>query len=143
MPLPDFFFAPKSGKKLRADVAARAKAIRKKIEDNNVDETIREIFDDVSEKTTEAYNSAKDMMSEKIAEVTETVATIDHEKYLKIVTDVVSTVKKDKGVAEGSLIKLKKYLENDFTKLKPVTPVKKKPTKTVKRKTPKKATKKA
>lgn len=130
--------APKSGKKLRSDVAKRAREIRKKMEENNVDEVVQNIFDDVSDKTIAIYNTAKDMISEKLAEVTEPISKIDKNKYSKVVSDVVNVVRKDKGVAEETLVKLKKYLEDDYAKLNSPAAVSKKPKKTVKKTSAKK-----
>ena len=134
------FLAPKSGKKLRTDVFKRAKEIRKKIEDNNVEETVQNIFNEVSDTTITLYNSAKDMLAEKLAEVTETVSKIDKEKYVKVVNDVISTVKNEKHVAEETLVKLRSYLEDDFDKLTPIKTKTTKPKKKVKKSATKKST---
>lgn len=129
------FLAPKSGKKLRADVLKRAADIRRQIEDVDIEKTVASIFDDATEQSMRVYSQAKDMLSEKLSEVTETISNIDKDKYISAVNDVVKKVGKEKVVAESTLVKLRKYLENDFKKLH--TTVKKaatlKKTKTIKK----------
>lgn len=113
------FLAPKSGKKLRADVAKRASEIRRQIEDVDIEKTVTSIFDDATEQSMLVYSRAKDMLSEKLSEVTETISSIDKDKYISAVNDVIKNVGKEKVVAENTLVKLRKYLENDFKKLNP------------------------
>lgn len=112
------FFAPKSGKKLREDVAKRAAEIKKQLKDSDVEKVVRDIFDEASEKTIDAYNTAKDLLSEKIAEVSQSLQSIDKEKYVQLVGGVVETVKESYDVNEEKIAKLKTYLINEYTKLK-------------------------
>lgn len=117
--LTGIFLTPKTGKKMRADVLKRAKQIRQMIEDTDASVVISDMFDEVTEKSTAVYNEIKDMVSEKLADLTESIDSIDKEKYLRVVRSVVDELKNKKELTEQQLEKVKQHLEKDYEKLTP------------------------
>jgi|GEM_PF-675933 len=111
------FFAPKPGKKLRADVAKRAAEIKKLLEDTDVQHVVKLIFDEASEKTTNIYGEAKLKLSEMLAELSQEWDSLDKQKYVQLVGKVVESVKNSHDIKEDAVTKLKKYLEGEYSKL--------------------------
>ncbi|OGK57142.1 hypothetical protein A3J15_00150 [Candidatus Roizmanbacteria bacterium RIFCSPLOWO2_02_FULL_38_10] len=109
--------APKTGKKMRKELSKAANEIRDRLEESDIKTTVREIFDDVTEKSFEIFEDSMDTLSTKLSEVSEKWQTIDKEKYSTAVKEVIDQVKDIHKVPENTLLKLKKYLENDFEKL--------------------------
>ncbi len=124
------FLAPKTGKKMRADLTKKAKQIRNMLKDADPEIIISDIFDEVTEKSTSVYNEVKDMLSEKLADLAESAQAIDKGKYLQVVRAIIDELRGRQKMTEEQLDKVKKHLEEDFGKLQPI----KKQTKTKKTK---------
>jgi len=121
--------APKAGKKMRKELSKAAEEIRSKLQESDAKTIVREIFDDLSEKSLDIFNETMDTLSTKLSEISDKWQTIDKEKYAGVVKEVVDKVKDTHQMPEKTLIKLKKYLENDFEKLSKPKQTKKAPQK--------------
>lgn len=115
--LAGLFLAPKSGRRLRANVLKKARQIRKQLEDTNVDEVINEIFENVSEQSRTLFFQIKDTISVQLAELQESVENIDKEKYLRVVRSVLDQFREKKELTEDQIERVKRHLEEDFVKL--------------------------
>lgn len=109
--------APKTGKKIRKDLSKAATEIRSRLDETDVKTVVSDIFDDLSEKSLDIFNEAMDTLSTKLSEISDKWQTIDKEKYTGVVKEVVDKVKDTHQMPEKTLLKLRKFLENDFEKL--------------------------
>lgn len=112
------FASEKPGKKLRKDALLEYQKIKKLLEEKNIDETLKKIFNDVGKESKKILIKVKDDLAMHLSNLGERWKSIDKEKYLKIVDEVIKKLKKDKKIPEKTLSKLKKYLEDDFEKIK-------------------------
>ena len=101
------FLSPKSGKENREAVAKKIDELKRILEEEKVDEKLKEI-----------YLKAKNWLIEELAQLKETVKNIDYEKYQKAVNKVMLRVKKETKKGAKEIEKLKKQLLKEWEKLK-------------------------
>ena len=101
------FLSPSSGKENREVVAKKIEELKKILEEEKVDEKLKEI-----------YLKAKDWLVEELEQLKNTVENIDYEKYQKAVNKVIVRVKKETKKGSKEVEKLKKQLLNEWEKLK-------------------------
>lgn len=81
--------APKSGEETRHDLEKKAKQIREWLEDQELDEKVKEVFGDVTHEAREIYGHAREGVIQRLADLKEAVEDIDYDKYKEAVADVV------------------------------------------------------
>lgn len=112
-----FFFAPEGGKEHRNMVAKKIKELEKKLKDAELDKKVKEIYGEVSEQATATFLKVKKEVIKRVAEAEVKLKRIDKEKYMEILGEVVSEVKRDSKHTEKILEKLKAQLETDWKKI--------------------------
>ncbi len=113
-----FFLAPKSGKENREDAKKKFEELKALMIEKEVDKKVIEIFGQLSEEAKELYLLAKDELAKRLSELKETVESMDKEKYMKVVEEVVQSFKTQGKGKSFNLDKLKKDLANQWEKLK-------------------------
>ena len=112
------FVAPKSGKEMREDLAKKAAALKKLLEEKEIDKKVKEVFEVVTEETKNIYLKAKEWLIEELAQLKEAVDKINWEDYQKSVDKVIVRVKKETKKGAKEVEKLKKQLLDEWKKLK-------------------------
>lgn len=112
-----FFLSPTSGPENREMVAKKIKELEKLMEEKEVDKHIKEIFGEVTEEVKLIYEKAKTELIKRLAELKETVQNIDKEKYMNVVEDVMTKIKKETKKDIRQLEKLKSQLIREWSKL--------------------------
>lgn len=112
-----FFFAPEGGKEHREMVAKKIKELEKKLKDAELDKKVKEIFGEVSEQATSTFKKVKKEVIAKVAVVQVKMKKIDKEKYMEILDQVFTELKKDAIHTEKILGKLKEQLATDWKKI--------------------------
>lgn len=100
------FLSPKSGKENREAVAKKIDELKKILEEEKVDEKLKEI-----------YLKARNWLVDELEQLKTTVDNIDYEKYQKAVNKVMVRVKKETKKGAKELEKLKKQLLKEWEKL--------------------------
>ena len=113
-----FFLAPKSGKENREDAKKKFEELKALMIEKEVDKKVIEIFGQLSEEAKELYLLAKDELAKRLSELKETVESMDKEKYMKVVEEVVQSFKTQGKGKSFNLDKLKKDLASQWEKLK-------------------------
>ena len=112
--------APQSGKKTRqqiSDLAAEiALSVKTKADDTR--DQIVDIFGKYSEEAKAKYQTIKDGVTNKVAEVKTVSGEINKEKYGKVVEEVVSEFKTDFENTKDGASKMINYLKKDWEKIK-------------------------
>ena len=112
--------APQSGKKTRqqiSDLAAEiASSVKTKADDTR--DQIVDIFGKYSEEAKAKYQTIKDGVTNKVAEVKTVSGEINKEKYGKVVEEVVSEFKTDFENTKDGASKMINYLKKDWEKIK-------------------------
>lgn len=113
-------FAPQSGKKTRkqiADLAAEiALSIKTKADDTK--DQIIDIFGKYSNEAKVKYQTIKEGVINKVAEVKTMSGEIDKEKYGNVVEEVVAEFKDDFESTKDGAVKMVNYLMKDWEKIK-------------------------
>lgn len=107
------FLAPKAGKELRDDALKLYKKLQK--EDPKV--LAKKIFGDVSDESQKFVKKAYQDLSVQLADLKKTSSKIDTTKYKEAVKNVVTTIKDEGNIPEGSMKKLVTYLESDAKRM--------------------------
>jgi len=115
-----FLLAPQSGKATRKDIVKLANKISLKIKTETTETKTRveKIFGKISDEAIAKYNEIKDAVVAKVASLKTTGASIDKEKYIKVVDDVVSDFKSDLLATKTGTEKISEYLKKDWDKVK-------------------------
>lgn len=113
-----FFLSPKSGKQNREMVKGKLKELEKFINDADIDERVKKVYGDVSEKSKNAYKMLKKETQDRADELNDAIENIDVEKYTKSVTKIVDKLQKEGG-AKDVVEKAQKYLMGFIENLKP------------------------
>ncbi len=100
------FLSPKSGKENREVVAKKIDELKKILEEEKVDEKLKEL-----------YSKAKNWLVEELELLKKTIDEIDYVKYQKTVDKVVKRVKKETKKSAKEIGKLKKQLLEEWEKL--------------------------
>jgi len=112
--------APQSGKKTRqqiADLAADiALSVKTKADDTR--DQVVDIFGKYSDEAKAKYQTIKDGVTNKVAEVKTVSGEIDKEKYGKVVEEVVVEFKDDFESTKDGATKMIGYLKKDWEKIK-------------------------
>lgn len=107
------FLAPKAGKELRED----AMKMYKKLQKDDPKVMAKKIFGDVSEESQKFVKRAYEDLSVQLADLKNTSSKIDTNKYKEAVKNVVTTIKDEGNLPEGTVKKLMSYLENDAKRM--------------------------
>lgn len=113
------FLTPTTGEENRKLVAKKIKELEKLLADEHLDRKVKEIFGEVTEEATELYLKAKKEVIRRLAELKETVESIDREKYEGVVRETVDILKKEAKREGKEMDKLKTELMNEWKKLEP------------------------
>ncbi|MDD3999016.1 MAG: YtxH domain-containing protein [Candidatus Shapirobacteria bacterium] len=112
--------APQSGKKTRqqiADLAAEIALSVKTKADDTKDQVV-DIFGKYSDEAKAKYQTIKEGVTNKVAEVKTVTGEINKEKYGKVVEDVVADFKNDFANTKDGASKMVNYLKKDWEKIK-------------------------
>jgi len=109
--------SPKTGKQNRELIMKKAKELEKKLEDQQLDEKMKEFIGEATRETKDVYVKVKKEVIKDLSELKEKVDDIDKEKYVDTVKDVIERTKEDHEVPKAKLEKIKKMLEKDWSKL--------------------------
>lgn len=113
------FLTPTTGEENRKLVAKKIKELEKLLADEHLDRKVKEIFGEVTEEATELYLKAKKEVIRRLAELKETVESIDREKYEDVVRETVDILKKEAKREGKEMDKLKAELMDEWKKLEP------------------------
>lgn len=113
-----FFLSPKSGKQNRDMVAKKMRELDKFINDAEIDERVKKIYGDVSEKSKSAYKMLRKETQDRMDELNDAMENVDVEKYSKSVTKIVDKLQKEGG-AKDIVEKAQKYLMGFIENIKP------------------------
>ncbi len=105
-----FFLSPKSGEENREMVARKVEELKKALEEQNLDEKVREIFGEVTAELKGIYTNVKNEIANRLTQLKDSVEHFDMEQYKEIVEDAVKKIKKGAVKEEKKLIKLKEKL---------------------------------
>ena len=94
--------APMSGKETREEMVHK----------------IRDIFGIYSTEYREKFEKVRAILQQRLIAIKKTGASIDSEKYMTIVDEVVSDFKSDVNTTKDGFEKLSKYLKKDWEKVK-------------------------
>lgn len=114
-----FFLSPTSGKQNRELVAKKIKELEKLLAESDIEEKVKEIFGEVTEEATSTYKKAKKEFIKELAEVKDTVASLDREKVEKVAKNTVDIIKKEVKHEGKEMDKLKSELAKEWKKLSP------------------------
>ncbi len=117
--LVSLFVPDKTRRQHKKALTSQAEQLKDLLTDPEEREKIKAIFGKHTTKAQSTYQEAKDHLISNLTDLKGTIADIDKAKYQKAVTKAVSQIKKDKKLPTKQLTKLKKYLEQDFSRLKP------------------------
>ena len=112
--------APQSGKKTRqqiTDLAAEI-ALNVKTKADDTRDQVVDIFGKYSEEAKAKYQTIKNGVTNKVAEVKTVSGEINKEKYGKVVEDVVAEFKTDFENTKDGATKMIGYLKKDWEKIK-------------------------
>lgn len=112
-----FLLSPKSGKENRKLLMKKVKELKETLGDTNIQETVQEIFGDVSEESMKMYKSAKKDLAERLDGLKDQIEDFDQDKYAAMVEDVVEDVKKQVKGSSKHVEKLRGYLLDNWDKL--------------------------
>jgi len=109
------FLAPKKGEELRADAKKRYLELKRLMEEKGVEEKVKRIYGKVTKATKSHYHQVRKDLISKLAALREGIDEIDKEKYLKIVDEVLTNIKKKpRKTSQKAIVQLKKSLVNDW-----------------------------
>ena len=113
-------FAPQSGEKTREEIAKMANKIYKELKSKASDQekAVKEVFGEVTEAAEKKYIEVKKAMTSKVAALKTAGMSVDKDKYLAVVDEVVDEFKGDLGATKDGLLKMKKLLVRDWEKIK-------------------------
>ncbi|OGK21068.1 hypothetical protein A2866_01930 [Candidatus Roizmanbacteria bacterium RIFCSPHIGHO2_01_FULL_39_8] len=123
--LAGLFLAPQSGKETREAVLKKVEELKKELEKMEIDKKVKEIWGEVNEEGRKMYKKASKDLSKKLELVQDKWDQLDKEKYIKMVEDVIESVRKDTSTTPAKLEKLKKAFLRDWEKIMEVKSVKK------------------
>lgn len=113
------FLTPTTGEENRKLVAKKIKELEKLLADEHLDEKVKEIFGEVTDEAKDLYLKAKKEIIKKLAELKETIESIDKKKYEEVVRETVDILKKEAKHGGKEMEKLKEELMNEWKKLEP------------------------
>jgi len=119
-----FFLSPTSGPENRKMVADKVKELEKLLADKELDKKLKEIFGEVTEEAETLYKKAKKMIIQRLAELKESIDSINKEKYTEIVHETVDIIKKEAKKEGREMDRLKEELLKEWKKLQAVEPKK-------------------
>lgn len=111
------FLSPTSGKQNRELVAKKIKELEELLKDSHLEEKVKEIFGEVSDEAKELYLKAKKETVKRLAELKETVESIDREKYEEVVRETVDILRKEVKRSGKEMDRLKDSLLKEWKKL--------------------------
>ena len=94
--------APSSGRETREEMVVK----------------IRDIFGIYSTEYRGKFEKVKELLNQRLLALKKTGATIDSEKYMMVVDEVVTDFKSDVSTTKEGFEKLSKYLKKDWEKVK-------------------------
>lgn len=117
-----FFLSPSSGPENREAVAKKIKELEKLLADSDLEKKVKEIFGEASEEAKALYKQAKKSFIKGLAQLKESVESIDKEQVSQVAHETVDILKKEVKREGKEMEKLKEELANEWKKLgkKPV-----------------------
>ncbi len=109
---------PEQREKARKKVQAGAQELRKLLTDPAERERIRDIFGDVTAESRQKYMAVKDQLITTLGDLKDGWQDIDKQKYFYLVGDIIDDVRTEQKLTVRQLNKLRKYLEDDYSKLR-------------------------
>jgi gas vesicle protein len=119
------FLSPTSGKENREMVVAKFKELQKMIEEAKIEETLREIYGEVTEEGEKMYKVARKEILKRMDELKDRVDEIDKEKYMAIVEDAMEKVQNEVETKADKIAELKKYFMSGWNEGAPKKTAKK------------------
>lgn len=111
------FLSPQSGKKNREWAMDRLEELKSLVEDGELQKKVTDIYGEATEKGEILYLQAKKELSKKLDTMKDTVEDFDHEKYVKMVKEVVADVSEQAKDAPELVEKLHKYLVSNWNSM--------------------------
>lgn len=113
-----FFLSPKTGKENREMVSRKIHELKLKIEEQKIQERVKEIYGDVTEEGTRMYTMARDEINTRLDELKKTMDEIDIDKYKAMVNDVIERIKSETQTSAEHLAKLRDYFMDKWGEAK-------------------------
>lgn len=113
-----FFLSPKSGKENREMVSKKIQEIKLKIEEQKIQERVKDIYGEVNDEGMRIYTMARDELNTRLDELKNSMDEIDMNRYKAVVNDVISRVKDETQESGDRIAKLKEYFMNKWTEVK-------------------------
>lgn len=107
-----------SNDNFRNGAKGRVRKLRKELEDEDLENRIKNIFGQYSRDLTEKYQSLKNDLIDKLSRTKEAGGKISESKYRDAVSEIVDRIKDGGDFTADQLDKIKYYLEQDYEKLK-------------------------
>lgn len=113
------FLTPTTGEQNRKLVADKIKELEKLLAEEHLDKKVKEIFGEATTEAKELYLKAKKEVIKRLAELKETIESIDKKKYEEVVKETVEILKKEAKRESHEMEKLKEELLSEWKKLEP------------------------
>jgi len=88
------------------------------LKDLGESERVKEIFGKNTEELKKLYRQAKEELVDQLSQLKGSIEDIDKERYAKAVGDVIEELKKDTQATGEQLTTLKKFLTEDYKKIR-------------------------
>lgn len=111
-------FDSPQGQKQREKVMTSARELQERLADSDQAERVREVFGRVSKDATKTYQESKDRLVKELSMLKTSLGEIDKQKYVGIVTEIVTGLSKEKKLDAQQVERLTRSLTDDFKKLK-------------------------
>lgn len=110
-----YFLTPRTGKENREMAAQKLKELQKMLKDKDIDDIVKEIYGKASDEGKKAFISARNDISERLADMKETIGDVDKGKYVELVDDVIARLQKEGDMAKDHVMKLQDYFLNRWS----------------------------
>lgn len=115
--LAGIFLSPKSGRENREAVSKKINELKEAMDKGELQEKVKEIFGDVSDRSVKFYNEARDEVMSRLDTLRDRAEDIDRDKYIKLVNQSIDDLKEKNKLPGDKLKKIKDYFIADWNKL--------------------------
>jgi gas vesicle protein len=112
------FLSPDTKLKHRRNLEAKAGELKKLLTDPEEQERVRDIFKENTDSAQEKYRRAKFAVISRLSQMRGAIQDIDKQKYARAVEKALDDLREDGELPKTQLDRLKKYLIEDFQKIK-------------------------
>lgn len=112
-----FFLSPTSGPENREAVAKKIKELEKLLADSDLEKKVKEIFGEVTEEGKELYLQAKKSFIKGLAQLKDSVESINKEQVAQVAHETVGILKKEVKREGKEMERLKEELAKEWQKL--------------------------